>query len=214
MITYFVCVCLSGSPDAWHGELDLYALGEGMTPVKAVVTDAGDSVGGDSPDSVGERTNLELKAVALEHQISQPIQQAITFAWTEYNRHPKLSPLYPTVYLNNFEFSFIVYNPVTDSLLAPGYFISLVSKKVEKNDVNRYLGIFFLWLILNHRFFFIKDLRIEEQPCGFKAKSKAVLEKYEQLNTFSRHICKRSGYGYGHISLARKPRKKRKHEPN
>ena len=210
MITYFVCVCLLGSADTWHGEIDLFALGEGMTPVKALPdTGAGDSVGGDSPDSLGE--NLELKVQSLERSIQQAIQQAITFAWTEYNLHPELSPLYPTVYMNNYEFSFIVYNPVTDSLLAPVDFMRLVNCGMEKTNVDRYLGIFLLWLILNHRFFFVKDLTIEGQhPCDFKAKAKKVLEKYEELNKFSSHISSKSSGVYGHISLARK----RKREPN
>ena len=210
MITYFVCMCLTGSADAWHGELDLLALGEGVTPVKAVPcyeadSGADDNVDGDSPDLRREITNLELKVQNLETSISQPIQQAITFAWTEYNRHPDLSPLYPTVFMNNFEFSFIVYNPVTDSLLAPINFMKLVNCGMEKNDVNRCLGIFVLWLILNHRFFFVKHLKVEEQhPCDFRAKAKDVIEIYEELNKFSRHILSKSKGLYGHINVTRK----------
>ena len=79
----------------------------------------------------------------MEHGMTQVIMQAITFAWTEFNRHPDQIPLIPTIYLNNFEFTFIVYNPERFLVWAK-QFVTFINLDIKnKDDVGRYLGFFF-----------------------------------------------------------------------
>ena len=104
----------------------------------------------------GERTNLEFKKQIEPPGKGQAIGQSIVFGWTEYNRHKELSPYIPSIYINNKEYLFFIYNPELDSLISSTNYIKFLNEKhpadLPKEDM--YSGIFILWIILNLRLFF------------------------------------------------------------
>ena len=155
--------------------------------------DSGDSTMKDDDEgegSQGKRTNLEFKSGEIvEYKArSQAIAQAIVFGFTEFNRHKDLGSLIPTVLLNHDCFVVIIYDPVTDSLMGPRGPVYFINKYItDETDPRRYLGIFFLWLVLNHRFFFSNRVRdVEIVPCKFRKKMEKEnkLEEYEKLREF------------------------------
>ena len=181
LLSYFL-----GSRQTWHGELDLCAVGVGLTA--AIPDRSGDSdmIDDDGEDSQGKRTNLEFIMDWKAH--SHAIAQAIVFGFTEFNRHRDLSSLIPTVLLNHECFLVLIYDPVTDSLMGPRNPVYYINKNItEETDPRRYLGIFFLWLVLNHRFFFAKKVRdVQIVTCKFRKKTEKEkkLREYEKLREF------------------------------
>ena len=179
---------LSGTEETWHGELDLFALGVGVTATTDVeeTSGAGDTgyVAADEEGSQGERSNLEFKTYVQQKisGIQQVISQAVVFGWTEHNRHRNLSPFIPSLYIDNREFLVLIYNPVQDTLMIAIHSVKFIEESFPLPAV--YSGIFALWIVLNHRLFFKKQIRsgINEVECGFK--SQVTIEAYERLDTF------------------------------
>ena len=61
--------------------------------------------------------NLEVEKVIDDTaRIQQVTSQAITFGWTQYNRHKDLSPYIPTLYIDASKFGLFLYKPEKDSL--------------------------------------------------------------------------------------------------
>ena len=197
---YFV----TGSDATWHGELDLFALSMKEPTVVDIVAakniekgegDAGThdiSVDEDSLDSTssqGERTNLEFKKQVEPPGKGQAIGQSIVFGWTEFNSHKYLSPYIPSIYIDKQEFLFFIYNPELDSLISSAnhiiFFYEKLSSDLPKED--KYSGIFILWIILNHRLFFRKNiLGGFHLECGFtKQLSEESLQAYKELKEFA-----------------------------
>lgn len=108
--------------------------------------------------SNGHRVNLEFKKTVSTDETpghQQLIAQAITFGWTQYNRHRDSSPYIPTLFIDSTKFGLFVYNPVFDSLFISETPLLFIADKL-KSSVDKYSGIFILWLILYHRLFFQK----------------------------------------------------------
>ena len=138
----------------------------------------------ESDESDEDLTNLEFKTDKEEKGvIEQVISQTIVFGWTEYNRHEDLSPFIPSILIDSEQFLFFIYNPQTDTLLNSAQYINFFTKH-HPSDLpeGRYAGIFILWLFLNHRIFFRKQLEVVTKECGFK---KGVeLANYKKLDKF------------------------------
>ena len=170
-----------GSRQTWHGELDLCALGVGVKAVLAGHSDETDSnmIEDEVEGSQSYRKNFDC---------SQAIPQAIVFGFTQLNRHRHLTSLIPTVLLSHDSFVVLIYDPLTDSLMGPRCPFYFINKYItEKTDLRRYLGIFFLWLVFNHNFFFAKNLKdVEIIPCKFRKKMQKEnkIEEYEKLREF------------------------------
>ena len=182
LITYHIL----GSRQTWHGELDLCASGVGITAARPGPGDS-NMTDDDCEGCQGERTNQEFKSrVNFDWKAhSKAIAQAIVFGFTEFNRHPDLSSLIPTVLLNHECFLVLIYDPKTDSLMGPRKPVYYINRTIKvKTDPRRYLGIFFLWLILNHRYFFSKKVRnVQTVACKFRKKTerREKFHEYEKL---------------------------------
>ena len=206
-----------GSDETWHGELDLFSLGVGITATTDIegtsgTSDTGDSCdenadesrvdiagGGDSgthsaafngePGSQGERTNGEFKLDVKQKNaggMQQVISQAVVFGWTEHNRHRKLSPYIPSVYIDNHGFCVLVYNPVKDSLILAIHGVRFIDEALGiRNSLDVYSGIFALWIVFNHRLFFKKDIEHNVES-GFK--SQVAVHHYEKLTAFHSQV--------------------------
>ena len=183
-----------GEENTWHGELDLVSGDEPKNPCKSyscvnvatAVDISGDTgsdtnAGGDqsskindSNSSPGNHTNIEFKET-VPNDIVQMISQAIVFGFTEYNRHKDYSPYIPTVCIDKQRFLIFIYNPVQDTLMAS--FSSL-----RFFPFKSHLEIFALWVVLNHRLFFRKQIDIKEIPCGFQ--TQVEVEPYKHLSKY------------------------------
>ena len=141
-------------------------------------------------DSQGKRTNLEFKSGEImdSKAHSQAIAQAIVFGFTEFNRHRDLGRLIPTILLNHDYFIVMIYDPVEDSLMGPRFPVYFINPNIgDTTNPLRYLGIFILWLVLNHRFFFVKNVRgVEMVQCKFRKKMEKEnkIREYEKLHDF------------------------------
>ena len=187
--TFIFYNCL-GSQDTWHGEVDIIGLGDHI-PERVVVTTAKEIGSGDNNedrcgDSLGEYTNQYTFK-------EQTISQAIVFAWTQYNRHKNLSPFIPSVLIDAEKFLFFIYSPAHDILLSCEDYIQLFNKKYPRDlSKDRFAGFFMLWVILNHRLFFRKQIVGIDSPvkCGFKEKM-LNLAAYEKLENFQLFVQRR-----------------------
>lgn len=180
---YFV---FSGAPQLWHGELDILG-GNDTTGITSVATSAADqdSEQEDTDDNESPRdcespgdTNDMTKC-----NICQILSRAIVFGWTEFNRQRDFSPYIPSIMIDSSKFMFVLYNPQTDTLLTFEGFIHYY-------PFEDYFGLITLWVILNHRLFFIKH-SIDDTvipPCGFKRVMTEDLFKYESLMGYKESI--------------------------
>ena len=179
-----------GSEDTWHGELDMFGLGDnnqvcvGVTVAKDVssgdVKDSdADSQGECDGDSQGEHTDLE--------SCKEPvISRSIVFGWTLFNRHKNLSPFIPSVFIDAEKFLFFIYNPVQDILLSSEDYIRFFNEKCPCDlPKDRFAGFFLLWVVLNHQLFFRQQLRGIDSPVASGFRNKILnLEPYEKLEDF------------------------------
>ena len=151
----------------------------------------------DGGGSQGERTNLEFLDVTQKtvSGMQQVISQAIVFGWTEYNRHKSLSPYIPSIYIDSHCFLISIYNPVKDSLLLPIHAVKFIEPLGISDPLEKYSGIFLLWVVINHKIFFKKDIEINF-GCGFKSQIKA--KPYENLKNF--HAVVKNKYEVAHIN--------------
>lgn len=118
----------------------------------------------------------------------QILSQTIVFGWTEFNRHRNLSPYIPSVFIDDKQFGFAVYNPITDCLVLGKDYIPFFGPESEYPEAEypgtKYAGIFILWLILHHRIFFRNEMDFDFE-CNFKQQMN--VNKYEELKL--RIIC-------------------------
>ena len=151
----------------------------------------------DGGGSQGERTNLEFLDVTQKtvSGMQQVISQAIVFGWTEYNRHNTLSPYIPSIYIDRHCFLISVYNPVEDSLLLPIHSVKFIEPLGISDPLEKYSGIFLLWVVINHRIFFKKDVEVNFD-CGFKSQIQA--EPYKNLKHF--HAVVKNKFEVAHIN--------------
>ena len=152
----------------------------------------------DGGGSQGERTNLEFNVDLTQKTVSgmqQVISQAIVFGWTEYNRHKTLSPYIPSIYIDRHCFLISVYNPVKDLMLLPIHAAKFIEPLGISDPLEKYSGIFLLWVVINHRIFFKKDVAINFD-CGFKSQIKA--KPYENLKNF--HSVVKKKFEVAHIN--------------
>ena len=207
-----------GSEVTLHGELDIRSL-VGITAAEKI------------PDYVDEEdTSLERRlsngSVNVEFEkksddrpgLQQVIAQAITYGWTEYNRHRQLSPYIPSLFIDGTKFGMFVYNPKLDSLFVCECPLMYITGGAMKPH-DKYSGIFILWLILHYRLFFRKETVYENSNrycCRFKEHVR--IQSYEELKDYS--VCVRGhtdGIQWGPAKLGlwaeeRKRReRKRKH---
>lgn len=196
-----------GSEDTLHGELDMLSMGVGVSATESISdetqgTDDGvdetetEPAGSEEKEpakvklvkqsSNGHRANLEFKNVSTDetpgHQ--QLIAQAITFGWTQYNRHRDSSPYIPTLYIDSTKFGLFVYNPVLDSLFISETPLLFIADKL-KSSVDKYSGIFILWLILYHRLFFERSTDYDKKGFDCKFTEQVKVEFYKQLKEYS-----------------------------
>ena len=139
--------------------------------------------------SQGEHTNVEFKLDVKQKNVGgmqQVISQAVVFGWTEHNRHRNLSPYIPSVYIDNHGFCILVYNPVKDSLILAIHAVRFIDEALGiRNSLDVYSGIFALWIVLNHRLFFKKDIEHNVES-GFK--SQVAVHHYEKLTAFQSQV--------------------------
>ena len=136
------------------------------------------------------KMDKEVESEAAEKDVSacqqQVIAQAITFGWTEFNKHSHLSPFIPSLYLDKKQLGVLVYNPQDDSLMISEKSVLFINENMENED--KYAGIFLLWLILHHRLFFRKniDFNYDDVACSFI--KQVDVDAYKRLNTYSERI--------------------------
>ena len=121
----------------------------------------------------------------------QVIAQSIVFGWTQYNRHPDKSADIPTIYMDSEKFGVLIYNPEADSLLIsqwPILFFSKFSDHSYNTLADKWSGIFILWVFMNHRMFFKKQITASRMDCGFKTLMAQDIEFYKQLKSYSNCI--------------------------
>ena len=118
----------------------------------------------------------------------QVIAQSIVFGWTQYNRHPDKSADIPTIYIDSEKFGVLIYNPEADSLLISQLPILFYSDHPLNTLADKCSGIFILWLFMNHRMFFKKQITASRMDCGFKILMAQDLEYYKQLKSYSNSI--------------------------
>ena len=209
----FILSLFTGSEHTLHGELDLMSEGVGLTIAERladVAVDAEeptDSETNEEEETARLEETMVKEAAALQRQ-SSVIAQTITFGWTQFNRHRDLSPYIPTVFIDAEKFVVHVYNPVSDSLLIYNYPLAFIWDKVEPLN-EKYSGIFILWLILNYRLFFRRDIDIIEHSCKFKQHVR--IEFYEDLKEYRNYIRTRiPGVQFGRTTVGIKQLKKKK----
>lgn len=172
---------LSGSEATLHGELDILSL-VGVTAT-GEIPDYEDVSSMERQSSNGRGVNLEVEKTTDDNPgPEQVIAQAVTYGWTQYNRHPNLTPYVPSIFIDGSKFALFVYNPKFDSLFivdCPLRFIEEGTKKPK----DKYSGILTLWLILHYRLFFRKETVYDESyDCRFK---KTVnVKAYEELHDY------------------------------
>ena len=160
--------------------------------MKAVIhgpsVDAGSNMVDD--DGEDEDEDLQRKRTYLEFRNahSTAIAQTIVFGFTEFNRHRDSSRLIPTILVNHEYFIVMIYDPVEDSLMGPRFPVYFINPNIEdKTNPQRYLGIFILWIVLNHRFFFVNNVRgVDMVRCKFRSKMEKEnkIREYEKLHEF------------------------------
>ena len=116
------------------------------------------------------------------------IAQSIVFGWTQYNRHPDKGADIPTIYIDSEKYGVFIYNPEEDSLLISEWPILFTSDKPELTLADKYSGIFILWVFMNHRIFFKKQITAQRWDCGFKTMMAQDIEFYKQLKSYSNSI--------------------------
>lgn len=191
-----------GTERTWHGELDLLAGNEAIPmnatnvgivrPTEANLDDTQElqteeavEQEDDASSSQGDRTDLEIKTENIYSGLAlcQILAETIVFSWTEYNRHLDYSPCIPSVLMANGKFAAFVYNSVNDELYATTGYVHLSSK-------NQIVGIFSLWVFLNHHLFFRKKKQTAlSKVCGFRSSlSSSLLKQYEELKEYKKQI--------------------------
>ena len=148
----------------------------------------------DFSDSGGERTTVEVKLKIVD--IKQAISQNVVFAFTEYNRHPTKGAFIPSIVLSCDCFSFVIYNPAIDLLLVSGDIEYSFDADDELDENNFCRTFIFIWIILNHRIFFLHDVPFAErlivsaQSSFHKIMegSSNKLQCYKKLTDYSSHI--------------------------
>ena len=169
----------------WHGELDIIG-GRDTTSITSVTTSAAD-LGSDDQDDDDESPedgpNLEVENDVTKTNICRILSQGIVFGWTEFNRNKTHSPYIPSVMMDGRKYMFVLYNPVTDTLLtSEGY--------IHYYPFEDYFGLINLWVILNHRLFFNKQSVDDEAipSCGFTTAMAEDLNKYQLLMDYKQYI--------------------------
>ena len=148
------------------------------------------------------------------------------FGWTEYNRHPDLSPFIPSLYIDSTKFAFYIYNPPKDYLLKADNSGRFIDEDRVTNPFDKYPGIFFLWAILNHRLFFRRS-KIPDLPLRWVLILNVVFIKilgwnHKQLKEFQ-YCVEKNTEGIDHIpqhcvelfqTVSSEKSRKRKHSEN
>ena len=139
--------------------------------------------------SNGRSINVEFKRKTDDRPgLHQVIAQAITYGWTQYNRHRDLSPYIPSLFFDSTKFGLFVYNPKLDNLFVCEYPLMFIAEDTMTPD-DKYSGIFILWLILHHRLFFRKETVYDQSKYDCMFKDQVAIESYEGLKEYS--ICVR-----------------------
>ena len=168
--------------------------------------------------SNGRSVNVEFKKKTDDRAgRQQVIAQAITYGWTQYNRHRHLSPYIPSLFIDGTKFGMFMYNPKLDSLFVCECPLMFITGDAMKPH-DKYSGIFILWLILHYRLFFRKETVYDKSKYCCKFKEQVTIQSYEELKDYS--VCVRGhsdGIQWGPAKLGlwteeRKRReRKRKH---
>ena len=218
--------CLfTGSKETWHGELDLLTSG-GVSLAVTEKLEADAEEENTRYEQASDDTDLSPKQQlqrsfsngnrAKRKEIEGVMGQSIVFGFTEYNRHPELTPYIPTILIDSNVFWTLIYDPVDDCLIAGNKVTAFVRSdpifRYHKSD--RFQGLFLLWVLLNYRLFFRKDLDGSLMPfesLGFKetARRTGNLCKYEALCEFYEEVVG-SKYKIYPETVMNRPIKKRK----
>ena len=177
---------LAGNNELWHGELDLLA-GNESAAIQVNTTNIDEEEDCEDQEHVGSpscQTNMETKKECpyKGQALCQIVGQSIVYAWTEFNRHPE-SPLIPSVLIMHEDFTFFIYNDITDELFSANGFTRL---RPDEQSRDKYAGIVLLWILLNHRLFFRHKLNIKRIiKSGF---ANSDITKYILINEYVKNI--------------------------
>ena len=232
-----------GSSETLHGELDMIAEGVVVTVAENLPNDedvdiedevcetedeGGETVEWGAEENLKSRNVRQLRRESSNSQrvngcvtgntkdLYKILSETIVFGWTEFNRHRELGPYIPSVFTDDKQFGFAVYNPVTDCLVLGKDYIPFFGPESEYPEAEypgtKYAGIFILWLILHNRLFFRNEMDLDFE-CNFKPQ--VNVNKYEELQNYESSVRDNSvlfkfGTNFG-LRIPKRKQLKRKH---
>lgn len=142
---------------------------------------------GDQGESPEDRTNVEVKYSGVRPALNQVIAQAVVFAFTEYNRHKTNGKCIPSILIDQSGFQYVIYNPVDDILLVSNNM--MFGSDDSFDPVTGFRPFVVLWMILNHRIFFLKNPSFKKLcvRSGFHQQM-ADLESFKNLSGYSKNM--------------------------
>lgn len=193
-----------GSKDTWYGELDIIAGSPATGDVVAVkigeveTNTEEDSSSEEETDELegnpGDRTNVEVKFSGYNLSVNQLVTQAVVVAFTEYNRHREKGKCIPSVLIDRVSFRFVIYNPVDDQLVGSN---SITFRKKEFVPRGIFRPIMVLWLILNHRIFFVRSPERLQLYLKSRFQEKmSNLQSFQNLHDYSENILPQSKFRF------------------
>ena len=166
--------------------MDIKSYGVGITTSSGIETS-----NAAEPDDETSEEQDNTSTVQDETDDTRPVQQviaqSIVFGWTQYNRHPDKGADIPTIYIDSKKYGVFIYNPEADSLLISEWPLLFCSDRPMKTLSDKYSGIFILWVFMNHRIFFKKQIT-SRWDCEFKILMAQDMEFYKQLKSYSNSI--------------------------
>jgi hypothetical protein len=200
-------MCILGSEEIWHGEVDMLAgnkvKGENLVACTIQILDETDEVDPDEDTFLNHNISSvigvteEMKLCYSADKMNRFVAQSVVFAFTQYNRHRDLCRLIPSVLLSPTYFQVLIYDPVDDLMFRSNKFYF----SFNENDCRPW---FILWIILNYRTFFQMKLStsLNISCSGFGRTMKSCPEKFsifEKMNSYNAQIIvkkKRSDMGH------------------
>lgn len=137
--------------------------------------------------SPGDRTNVEEKCIGPCDELNQVIAQAVTFAFTEYNRHKTNGNCIPSILIDKEGFQYVMYSPADDILLVSNRMNYVSEENFEAATGFRPFVV--LWIVLNHRLLFKKypDFGKRFVKSGFHEKMDN-LQHFQNLFEYTENI--------------------------
>ena len=167
--------------------MDIKSYGVGIRTSSGIETSNAAEPDDETSEEEDNTPTVQDEAEKIRDQ-EQVIAQSIVFGWTQYNRHPDKSADIPTIYIDSEKFGVLIYNPEADSLLISQWPILFFSDHSYNTLADKWSGIFILWVFMNHRMFFKKQITASRMDCGFKTLMAQDIEFYKQLKSYSNSI--------------------------